>query len=111
MKKLEKLFFTLIAFLATKMVYAQEDLLEKMKNAQTKTKTAAYDSAVIIFDYADIGVGLILTGWAIMSFRASRQSSEDGSGEDFSWVKFILPKAAVIAIYVLVRIIALTILE
>ena len=111
MKKLEKLFFTLIALLSTKMVYAQENLLQRMKNAQTQTQTAARESAEIIFDYADIGVGLILTGWAITSFRASRQSSEDGSGEDFSWVKFILPKAAVIAIYVIIRIIALTILQ
>jgi hypothetical protein len=110
MKKLQKLFFTLIAFLGYNMVYAQE-LLDKMKNAQTETRSAAYESAVVIFGYADIAVGLILVGWAIASFRASRQASEDGSGEDFSWVKFILPKAAVIAIYMIIRIVALNILS
>jgi hypothetical protein len=102
MNTIPKHLYAFLAFMLYHVGQAQ-DILDNLEDGQDEAKDTAARGAEIFFGYFDIAVVLIIAFWGIQAFRNSRANSDDDSGEGFSIVKFLGPKAAMIIVYVIIR--------
>lgn len=106
MKKLSYYFFTFLAWLLTHALYAQDDILNKLKNSQKTAKSTAEEYLEIFFGFADIALAIIIGGWAILAWRNSKRTDNE-DGEAFNLMSFLKSKGMGLIAYIVIRIVAL----
>ncbi|MBX2843454.1 MAG: hypothetical protein KTR26_16910 [Flammeovirgaceae bacterium] len=100
-----RLFFLLMAILISNAIQAQ-DILDKLSQSQKEAKSTTKEGLEIFFGYMDIALAMVIGGWAVISWRASKRSdSEDG--ESFNLLSFAMTKLGAIGGYILIRVVAL----
>ncbi|UZR98997.1 hypothetical protein [Chondrinema litorale] len=105
MKKLNKISFVLLALLVSNLLSAQ-DILDKLSQSQKDAKSTTKEGLEIFFGYMDIILAMIVAGWAVISWRASKRSdSEDG--QSFNLLSFAMTKLGAIGGYILIRVVSI----